>query len=83
MGHPRRYPHPDFGRGYPPLAGWGYLCPGQVPGQDLRGEGEPQLEQHSVYLLCSRWYASCVHAAGLSSFQTKMGIISLLIPLAF
>ena len=45
--------------GYPPSAGWG------TPhwGQD---GGVPQLEQHGVYLLHSRRYASYIHAGGLS-----------------
>ena len=42
--------------------GRGYSCPGQIPEQG----GYPQLEQHSVYLLPSGRYASCVHAGGLS-----------------
>ena len=51
----RGTPHLDLERGYPPI---------QVRSQD-RG-GYPQLEQHSMYLLCSRRYASCIHAGGLS-----------------
>ena len=52
-------PHPDLGRGYP-------IYPGQVP-----GGGYPQLEQHSVYFLRGRRYASCVHAGRLSCFRCK------------
>ena len=63
------YPHPRSGWVYPlPLAEWVYpSTPIQQDGgtRDLDG-GYPQLEQHSVYLLCGGRYASCVHTGGLS-----------------
>ena len=62
----------------PTLAGGmdkGYLpwMGGTYPGQgvtNLDGVHPPLLEteQHSEYLLCCRWYASCIHAEGLSCF---------------
>ena len=64
------YPHPRSGQRGTSIQdqdGSGIpLHPGQVPGKD-RGY-VPQLEQHSMYLLCDREYASCVHAGGLSCF---------------
>ena len=47
-------PFSDLGRWYNPVLTW-----------DL-DRGCPQPEQHSVYLLHGRRYASCIHAGGLS-----------------
>ena len=59
-------PHPDLERGSSPCPalGWGYISPDLGPGQG----GYSQPEQQSVYLLHGGWYASCVHAGGLSCF---------------
>ena len=47
-----------------PRSGWG------VPPSQVRMEGSPQLEHHSMYLLCGGWYTSCAHAGGLSFLLT-------------
>ena len=49
------YPISGLGGGYPPYPG-------------LDGIPSPLIrrQQHSEHLLCSGWYASCVHAGGLS-----------------
>ena len=39
------------------------------------GGGVPLLEQHSMYLLCGRQYASCVHAGGLSCVFTGVCLL--------
>ena len=50
----RGNPHPrSDGEGGTPILGWGY----------------PKLKQHSMYLLHSGQYASCVHTGGLSCYQ--------------
>ena len=58
--------------GYPfpgPGGGWrAGVSPSQVQAGVGVG-GTPQPEQHSLYLLRSGRYASCVHAGGLSSFK--------------
>ena len=60
--------------------GWKGVPPPPILGSDLDGGYPPPparsdprtggcyplLEQHSVYLLHGGWYASCVHAGGLS-----------------
>ena len=53
------------GKGVPPTWTWEGVppCPDLGPG---RGGWYHQLEEHSVYLLRSWRYASCVHAGGLS-----------------
>ena len=63
-------PHQVLTGGYPLIpdvppsfpTGGGYPMPGQVLGY-------PQLEQHSVYLLFSGLYTSCIHAGRLSCFE--------------
>ena len=68
-------PHPDLGWGTPPPTpsrpGKGVPPPPSRPGMGFRSGprtrgGYPQPEQHSVYLLRSGRYTSCVHAGGLS-----------------
>ena len=59
------------GKGVPhPIQTWdrGTPSPGQVPGQ-WGGGGFPNRTQHSVHLLRSGWYVSCVHAGGLSCYE--------------
>ena len=54
------YPPDQVWMGYPPRAGMGYPL-------DL-GPGTPP--QHSEeHLICGGWYASCVHAGGLSCYS--------------
>ena len=53
----------DLGRGTPPVQTWEGGTPIQIRSQDMGVH--PQPEQHSVYLLRGRRYASCVHG-GLS-----------------
>ena len=68
-------PHPAQVRGQDKGGGGkedGYLCcsswgtPHPDLGPDLDWGAVPQPEQHSMYLLCSGQYATCVHAGGFS-----------------
>ena len=62
-------PFPDLGRGYPLSRPEKGLPPISRSGTWTGGEGYPQLEQHSVYLVRGEQYASCVYAGGLSCFK--------------
>ena len=75
--HPRSgwgtpsFPPPDQVRmGYPPGT-WNRVSPWTwdgVPPRPGMGYPPPANMGHSEHLLCGRWYASCVHAGGLSCF---------------
>ena len=70
-------PHQDW-MGYPPVTtGWGYPL-SHVDGVPASGCGYLLLEteQQSEYLLHGGWYASCVHAGGLSSSCVKFVIVT-------
>ena len=70
------YPARGYSGQVPPRPGQDltWVPPSRVPplqpGQD---GGGTQLGQHRKYLLQGGWYASCVHAGGLSCFKIKTG----------
>ena len=87
---PTRYPLPrDLawvpGMGYPPDLGQGTPRPGTGytprPGTGYHppdmGRGTPP--QHSEHLLRGGWYASCVHAGGLSCYCNGFNIYNLVL----
>ena len=68
------YPIPGQDSGVPPSQvrrGYPGLPPIQVRSQVSMGVPKP--EHHSMYLLCGRRYASCIHAQGLSCFKLFQG----------
>ena len=81
-------PHPSWQGGYPhPRSAWGGvpwgppIRTGWVPPPVRTGWGYPppprchQTEQQSGHLLSGGWYASCVHAGGLSLFFSRSTMI--------
>ena len=63
-------PHPSWwGTPHQLMGGTHFPGPGGgTPSGVPPAGGTPPPEQHSMYLLCSRQYASCIHTGGLSCF---------------